>query len=110
MDNSFDKLNSEFADKSRSGAKYWIGLVISFIFEIAGLAVGIYSLTHLNVGVGGYLSLLTLLGGLFGVQTASWAKSGQPFNTPLKVSYGFGIAVAVFACIILYIVMPAIKG
>ena len=111
MDNSFDKLNNEFVDKSRSGAKYWIWLVISFIMEIAGFVVGIYAIiaqATQSSGPRGYLSLLTLLGGLFGLQTASWAKAagGGKWNLALKVAFGIGIGVAAFACVILYIVMP----
>ena len=114
MDNSFDKLNNEFVDKSRSGPKYWIWIIISFIMETAGLLVGIYAIilqVTQDSGPRGYLSLLTLLGGLFGVQTASWSKAGAGGkHTKLtKVSYIYGIAVAVFACVILYIVMPNIK-
>ena len=79
-----------------------------------GLLVGIYAIilqVTQDSGPRGYLSLLTLLGGLFGVQTASWSKAGAGGkHTKLtKVSYIYGIAVAVFACVILYIVMPNIK-
>ncbi len=113
MDNSFDKLNNEFVDKSRSGPRYWIWIVISFIIEAAGFAVGIYAIyaqMTQSSGPRGYLSLLTLLGGLFGLQTASWAKAGGggKGTTLTRVSYGIGIAVAAFACVILYIVMPAL--
>ena len=111
MDNSFDKLNNEFVDKGRNGVKYWIWLVISFLMEAAGLIVGIYAIilqATRDSGPRGYLSLLTLLGGLFGLQTASWAKAaaGGKSNNVLRVAYIAGIAVAVFACVILYIVMP----
>ena len=113
MDNSFDKLNNEFVDKSRSGPKYWIWIVVSFIIEAAGLFVGIYAIIlqiTRDSGPRGYLSLLTLLGGLFGLQTASWSKSaaGGKHTKLTKLSYIIGIAVSVFACVILYIVMPAL--
>ena len=111
MDNSFDKLNNEFVDKSKSGVKYWIEIVISFLFEAAGLVVGIYAIIlqmTQTSGPRGYLSLLTLLGGLFGLQVASWAKgaNGGRATQLTKISFIAGIAVAVFACVILYIVMP----
>ncbi len=111
MDNSFDKLNNEFVDKSRNGFKYWMWIVISVIFEVAGLLVGFYAIyaqATQDSGPRGYLSLLTLLGGLFGLQTASWAKAaaGGKSNKFLRVLYIAGIVVAVFACVILYIVMP----
>ena len=111
MDNSFDKLNNEFVDKGKNGVKYWIWVVISVIMEAAGLLVGIFAIykqVTASSGPRGYLSLLTLLGGLFGLQTASWAKAaaGGKSNTVLRTLMIAGIAVAVFACVILYIVMP----
>lgn len=114
MDNSFDKLNNEFVDKGRNGAKYWIWIVVSFILELAGLCVGVYAIymqITADSGPRGYLSLLTLLGGLFGVQAASWSKgaAGGKHTSLTRVSYIIGIAVAAFACVILYIVMPNIK-
>ncbi len=114
VDNSFDKLNNEFVDKGRSGPKYWIEIIVSFIIEAAGLIVGIFAIYKqitASSGPRGYLSLLTLLGGLFGLQAASWAKAaaGGKHTQLTKVSFIIGIAVAAFACVILYIVMPNIK-
>lgn len=108
MDNSFDKLNNDFADKGRGGAKYWIWMVVSYIFAVAGLCVGIYALMP---GHNRYLSLLTLLCGLFGMQTASWSKAGYGlWNKPLKiVMISCGVVLA-FACVILYIVLPYVNG
>ena len=109
MDNSFDKLNNEFADKSKSGFKYWFWLVFSYIFAVVGIAVGVYALLP---GNNRYLSLLTLLCGLFGMQTASWSKAGGPgvWNKPLKLVMGICLGVLVFACVILYIILPYVNG
>ena len=109
MDNSFDKLNGEFADKSKNGFKYWFWLVFSYIFALVGICVGIYALLP---GHNRYLSLLTLLCGLFGMQTASWSKAGgsEGWNMPLKVAMGICLAVLVFACVILYIILPYVNG
>ncbi len=103
MDNSFDKLNSEFADKARGGFKYWFWLGFSYIFAALGAAIGIYALLPDN---NRYLSLLTLLCGLFGAQTNAWAKGTQARNKPLFISFVINIVVVVFACVILYIVLP----
>ena len=108
MDNSMDKLNNEFTDHSRSGAKYWIWMVVSYIFAVLGVCVGIYALLP---GNNRYLSLLTLLCGLFGMQTASWSKAGgNGWTKPLKIVMVACGAVLVFACVILYIVLPYVNG
>ncbi len=107
MDNSFDKLNNEFADKARGGPKYWIWMVISYIFAVAGLAVGVYALLP---GKNRYIALIVLLCGLFGVQTNAWSKGTQARNMPLKISFWVNIAVVVLACVILYIVLPFVNG
>lgn len=107
MDNSFDKLNSEFADKARGGFKYAFWLVCSYLFDVLGLAIGVYALLPDH---NKYLSLLTLLCGLFGIQTNAWAKGTQPRNMALKISFWAGMAVLVFACVILYIILPYVNG
>lgn len=107
MDNSFDKLNSEFADKARGGAKYWINLVLSYLFAVLGLAIGVFALLPDN---NKYLSLLTLLCGLFGCQTNAWAKGTQARNKPLFISFIVNLGVAAFACVILYIILPIVNG
>ena len=107
MDNSFDKLNSEFADKARGGVKYWINLVLSYLFAVLGLAIGIFALLPDN---NKYLSLLTLLCGLFGCQTNAWSKGTQTRNKPLLISFIANLAVAAFACVILYIILPIVNG
>ena len=107
MDNSFDKLNDQFADKARGGFKYWFWLIFSYIFAVLGVTVGVYALLP---GNNRYLSLLTLLCGLFGVQTNAWSKGTQTRNKPLFVSFVANLAVVVFACIILYIILPYVKG
>ncbi len=107
MDNSFDKLNSEFADKARGGFKYWFWLVFSYIFAVAGTAIGIYAVLP---GNNRYLALLTLLCGLFGVQTNAWSKGTQARNKVLMVSFIANLAVAAFACVILYIILPYVNG
>lgn len=108
MDNSFDKLNAEFADKSKGGVKYYIWLVFSYIFAVLGLVIGVYAALPAN---NSYLSLLTLLCGLFGLQTASWSKGAKGVWTkPLRISQIIcGVAV-VFACVILYIILPYVKS
>ena len=94
MDNSFDKLNDQFADKARGGFKYWFWLIFSYIFVVLGAAIGI----------------IALLCGAFGVQTNAWAKGTQARNKPLFVSFVANLAVVVFACIILYIILSYVKG
>ena len=107
MDNSFDKLNDQFADKARGGFKYWFWLIFSYIFVVLGAVIGVIALLP---GNNRYLSLLTLLCGAFGAQTNAWAKGTQARNKPLFVSFVANLAVVVFACIILYIILPYVKG
>ena len=108
MDNSFDKLNAEFADKSGGGFKYWLWLVISAVFALLGLVIGIYAVMPAN---NSYLSLLTLLCGLFGLQTASWSKAAKgAWDKPLRVIQICCGVVLVFACVILYIILPYVKS
>ncbi len=107
MDNSFDKLNNEFADKARGGFKYWFWLIFSYIFALLGAAIGVYAVLP---GNNRYLSLLTLLCGLFGIQTVFWSKGTQGWNKPLRVSFVAGLVVLVFACVILYIILPYVNG
>ncbi len=107
MDNSFDKLNNEFADKARGGFKYWFWLIFSYLFAVAGLAIGIIALLP---GNNRYLSLLTFLCGLFGVQTNAWSKGTQPRNKALMVSFIVNLFVVAFACVILYIILPYVNG
>lgn len=107
MDNSFDKLNSEFADKARGGFKYWFWTVFSYIFIVLGAGIGIYAVLP---GNNRYLALLTLLCGAFGVQTNAWAKGTQPRNKLLKISFIANLVVVVFACVILYIILPYVNG
>lgn len=107
MDNSFDKLNAEFADAGRSGFKYWFWMIFAYLFMLAGLAVGIYSLLP---GNNRYLALLTLLGGLFGLQMAAWSKGSGPYTKPLRVVQIGSFVVLVLACVILYVILPYVKG
>jgi hypothetical protein len=107
VDNSFDKLNDQFADKARGGFKYWFFLVFSYIFAVLGTAIGVYALLPDN---NRYIALLTLLCGLFGWQSVYKAKGTQGWNLALKVSLIFNFAVLGLSCIILYIVLPYING
>ena len=103
-----EKLNNEFSDKSGNSVKYWIWMVFSYIFAALGVCIGIYALLP---GHNRYLSLLTLLCGLFGMQTASWGKAGINFwNKPLKVAMIACGVVLAFACVILYIILPFVNG
>ncbi len=107
MDNSFDKLNSEFEDKARGGFKYYFWLVFSFIFAVLGVAIGVYAVLPEH---NRYVALLTLLCGAFGAQTNAWAKGTQARNKALKISMIVNLAVVVFACVILYIILPYVNG
>ena len=107
MDNSFDKLNSEFADKARGGFKYWFYTVLGYVFAVLGTAIGVYSVLPGNYK---YFSLLTLLCGLFGLQAAYKAKGTQGWNKVLRVSQIFNFAVLAFSCVILYIILPYVNG
>ena len=106
MDNSFDKLNEQFADKARGGFKYWFWLIFSYIFAVLGVAIGIYAVLP---GNNKYLSLLTLLCGAFGVQTNAWSKGTQSRNKALFVSFIWNLIVVAFACVILYIILPLVN-
>lgn len=106
MDNSFDKLNSEFADKARGGFKYWFYVVLTFIFVVLGTGIGVYALLPDN---NRYLSLLTLLAGLFGLQAIYKAKGTQGWNMLLRVGQIASFVVLVFSCVILYIILPYVK-
>ncbi len=107
MDNSFDKLNSEFADHARGGFKYWFWLIFSYLFVVVGAAIGIIALLPDN---NKYLSLLTLLCGLFGLQANAWSKGTQARNKLLQVSFIANLVVLVFACVILYIILPYVHS
>lgn len=109
MDNSFDKLNAEFADVSNAkrGFKYWFWLVWSYLFTVIGLAIGVFALMPER---NKYLSLLTLLCGLFAVQTAAWGKGPGHWDKPLRVGQLAGIVVVAFAAVILYIILPILNG
>ena len=107
MDNSFDKLNSEFADKARGGFKYWFYLVLTYIFVILGIGIGVYCLLP---GNNRYISLLTLLAGLFGLQAVYKAKGTQGWNGVLRVGQIASFVVLAFSCVILYIILPYVKG
>lgn len=106
MDN-FDKLNSEFADKAQGGFKYWFWMIFSYIFAVLGVAIGIYAVLPDN---NRYLALLTLLCGAFGAQTNVWAKGTQARSKALRVSFIANLVVVVFACVILYIILPYVNG
>lgn len=111
MDNSFDKLNNEFADAGRSGGfKYWFWLVISFLCDIVGLFFFAFSFTEKAGNIGMYFSLLTLVFGAFAIQTGAWAKGAGPRTKPIWVTFIWGLVNAALACVVLYIVMPMIKG
>ena len=104
MDN-FDKLNAEFADKGRSGFKYWFWLIISYIFLVAGVLVLIGIPTWWkDSNIGNYWALLSMLAGLFAMQTSSWAKGGGPRTKPLKYVMIAGFVILAISCVILYIV------
>ena len=103
MDNSFDKLNANFADKARGGFKYWFWLICSYIFAVLGIGLAIFSMLP---GKNRYLALLVMLCGLFGWQTSSWSKGTQPRNLPLKISLIVNFVVLGFACLVLYIILP----
>lgn len=112
MDNSFDKLNSEFADKARGGFKYWFYVILTFVFVVLGTAIGVASLTTWakDLGPGQYLSLLTLLAGLFGLQAIYKAKGTQGWNGILRVGQIASFVVLAFSCVVLYIVLPYVNG
>jgi hypothetical protein len=107
VDNSFDKLNSEFADKARGGFKYWFWLIFSYLFAVVGVGFGVYAVLP---GNNRYIALLTLLCGAFGVQTNAWSKGTQARNKPLQISFIANLVVVVFACVILYIILPYVNG
>ena len=64
MDNSFDKLNSEFADKARGGFKYWFYVVLTYVFVVIGVGIGVFCLLPDH---NRFISVVTLLAGLFGL-------------------------------------------
>ena len=107
MDNSFDKLNGEFADKARGGFKYWFYNILGYVFAVLGTAIGIWSLLP---DKNKYISLLTLLCGLFGLQAAYKAKGTQGWNKTLRINQIFNFVVLAFSCVILYIILPAVNG
>ena len=106
---NFDKLNAEFADvgNQKHGFKYWAWMILAYLFMLAGLAVGVFALMP---GRNRYLALLTLLGGLFGLQMAAWAKGTGDWTKPLRVCQIASFVVLVLACVILYIVLPFVNG
>ena len=103
VDNSFDKLNEQFADKARGGFKYWFFVVLSFVCAVIAIGFGIFALLP---GNNKYLSLLTLLFGLFGWQAVTKAKGTQSYNTLLKIALIINFVALAFAVVVLYIVLP----
>lgn len=108
MDN-FDKLNAEFADVGgqKRGFKYWFWMIFAYLFDVAGVGFGVFALLP---GNNKYISLLTLLCGLFACQTAAWGKGKGTWNKPLRIAQFAGIAVVAFAAVILYIILPIVNG
>lgn len=108
MDNSFDKLNNEFADVKVGGFRYWFWTICSYLCCIVGVGFAIFSFTEMAGGPGMYFNLLTLLFGAFAIQTGAWAKGNGHRSKALWVSFIWGLVDVAIACIILYIVMPMI--
>lgn len=100
MDNSFDKYNKEYAEQEKSGFKQTFFVIVSYIMGIIGLVLGIYSLLpDKNM----YMSLLTLVLGLFGIMAASKAKQGGEWKTMTKIPGILAGVDLVVACFVLYI-------
>ena len=99
MDNSFDKLNSEFQEKKTSGFKFWFFMILTFLFDIIGLVFGIYSLSHNQ-----YISLLTLVFGLFGTQAVFKARGTDDWKPLTRFGLILSLVIVVLACVVLYIV------
>lgn len=105
-----NKYDKEFAEKREGGTKWWVNYVwgwfstvVAWFFAILGI---IWEATDYSQG--GYISLLTVLFGLFGIQafmkckTWSWNKK---LIIPVVLD-GIALAITVF---ILYIFMPYIS-
>lgn len=112
MDNmdSMEKLNGEFVDKKVGGFKYWFWTIWTYIFNIAATYFAFFGFGEKAGATGLYFSLLTLVGGAFAIQAGSWAKGTGKRTKPLLVSFIWGLVNVAIACVILYIVMPIIKG
>lgn len=105
MDNSFDKYNAEFAEHERSSFKQTLFLVIAYILNAIGLAISIYSLLP---STNMYLSLLSLLLGLFAFQAVSKAKQGGDWKLVFKIPGIIAGVVLAVSCFVLY-VLPYIS-
>jgi hypothetical protein len=86
-------------DKKTSGFKYWFYLIITFVFDVIGIGFGVYSLSSNQ-----YISLLTLLFGLFGTQTVYKAKGSGSWNKATKFGFILSLVVVALSCVVLYIV------
>lgn len=102
--NKFDK---EFSEKREGGGKWWFMYILSWVcgaiawfFGILGI---IWEVTHFSQG--GYISLVGILFGLFGIQYVFKCKT---YNWHLKLILPliFSALALVLACFILYIYMP----
>ena len=104
--NKFDK---EFAEKREGGAKWWFMYVLSWVcgaiawfFVILGIVWEINDYSQ-----GGYISLLAVLFGLFGIQWVTKCKTWS-WNLKLIIPMVFSFAALGLTAFLLYIYMPII--
>ena len=102
--NKFDK---EFAEKREGGGKWWFQYIwawicgiIAWFFAVLGI---IWEVT--DYAQGGYISLISVLFGLFGIQAVFKCKV-YGWNVRLIIPLVFYAIALVFTCFILYIYMP----
>ncbi len=102
--NKFDK---EFTEKREGGFKWWFMYVLSWgcgaiawFFAILGV---IWETTDYSQG--GYISLLSVLFGLFGIQYVFKCKT-YGWNLRLLLPLIFSAVALVLTCFVLYVYMP----
>lgn len=105
-----NKYDKDFAEKREGGAKWWFKYIMSWawgvlawFFMILGI---IWEVTQ--YAQGGYISLLAVLFGLFGIQDIFKCKTWN-WNLKLIIPLVFNSIALAGTAFILYIYMPMIS-
>ena len=105
-----NKYDKEFSEKREGGFKWWFMYVLSWIFGVIGWFFAVLGIIweNTNYWQGGYISLLTVMAGLFGIQFVFKCKTYN-WNLKLILPLIFNALALALACFILYIYMPMLR-
>lgn len=102
--NKFDK---DFAEKREGGSKWWFKYIMSWAWGVLAWFFAILGIIWetTDFSQGGYISLLTVLFGLFGIQDVFKCKTWS-WNLRLYLPLIFNAAALAVTVFVLYIYMP----